>query len=210
MLFRSVHAIEHDLDVASVIECISSPSDEGDLNALAIGVGNGVDGFDQAVLLAAIDLESEAVVVQSFYEIKASAGEANRCNLDCFSTVVAEIQQSVIRDVGSRGGDVADVSAIELLPVDTILDSAASRDIYDRVLENRFTSVTQDATLSSADRAGREQVTRLRMHWKNYRDGNGDTPSGILSKTLVRYFHPFDIRHSGYLVIHNEIGRAHV
>lgn len=86
---------------------------------------------------------------------------------------------------------------------DTGDEHLSGRDIYDRVLENRFTSVTQDATLSSADRAGREQVTKLRLHWKNYRDDNGDAPRGILSRTLVRYFHPFDIRHSGYLVIQN-------
>ena len=87
--------------------------------------------MDQAVLLDAIDSESEAVVVQSFYEIKASAGEVNRCNLDFFSAVVAEIQQSVIRDVGSRGSDIADVSAIELLPVDIDRESVVVLEVLE-------------------------------------------------------------------------------
>jgi outer membrane lipoprotein-sorting protein len=78
------------------------------------------------------------------------------------------------------------------------------RDIYDRVTANRFRSVVQESTLRSADRGGREQVTRLRLHWKDYRDDSLAAERGILSKTLVKYSHPFDIRHSGYLVIHND------
>jgi hypothetical protein len=78
------------------------------------------------------------------------------------------------------------------------------RDIYDRVTANRFRSVIQESTLRSADRGGREQMTRLHMKWKDFRDEDGNAERGILSKTLVKYTHPFDIRHSGYLVIHND------
>jgi len=109
------------------------------------------------------------------------------------------------RSPGRLGAALA--AGLLLVPAPALSEPAdahlSGRDIYDRVLENRFTSVVQDATLSSGDRAGREQVTKLRMHWKDYRDGNGDAPRGILSKALVRYSHPFDIRHSGYLIIHN-------
>ncbi len=78
------------------------------------------------------------------------------------------------------------------------------RDIYDRVTANRFRSVVQESTLRSSDRGGREQTTKLRMHWKDFQDGDAESERGILSKALVKYFHPFDIRHSGYLVIHND------
>ncbi len=80
----------------------------------------------------------------------------------------------------------------------------SGRDIYDRVSANRFRSLVQESTLRSSDRGGREQTTKLRMHWKDFREGDAESERGILSKTLVKYFHPFDIRHSGYLVIHND------
>ena len=78
------------------------------------------------------------------------------------------------------------------------------RDIYDRVTENRFQSVIQESTLRSTDRGGREQMTKLHMKWRDFRAEDGNALRGILSKTLVKYTHPFDIRHSGYLVIHND------
>ena len=80
----------------------------------------------------------------------------------------------------------------------------SGRDIYDRVTANRFRSIVQESTLRSSDRGGREQITKLRMHWKDFQDGDPESERGILSKTLVKYFQPFDIRHSGYLVIHND------
>jgi len=78
------------------------------------------------------------------------------------------------------------------------------RDIYERVLANRFQSFVQDSVLRSGDRAGREQVTKLRMEWQDFRDEDAKPRKGVLSKTLVRYTHPFEIRHSGYLIVHND------
>jgi len=77
------------------------------------------------------------------------------------------------------------------------------REIYARVLANRFDSFVQESTMESSDRGGKHQVTRLRMHWKDFKRGDEPASDGVLSKTLVKYFHPFEIRHSGYLVIHN-------
>ncbi len=74
------------------------------------------------------------------------------------------------------------------------------RDIYQRVIDNRFHSFSQKSRLISADRAGREQETRILMYWKDYRDDAGNPTRGVLSKTLVTYTHPFDIRYSGYLI----------
>jgi hypothetical protein len=84
--------------------------------------------------------------------------------------------------------------------LDPDLDGAA---IYARVLKNRFDTFTQESRLASGDRAGRVQETRLQMHFKDFRDAE-DLPSrGVVSKTILRYTHPFDLRHSGYLVIQN-------
>lgn len=87
---------------------------------------------------------------------------------------------------------------------DPALDGRA---IYARVLSNRFESFTQDSSMASGDRAGRIQETRLRMHFKDFRDAEELPSRGVLSKTLVKYTYPFDLRYAGYLVIQNR-GRA--
>jgi len=83
----------------------------------------------------------------------------------------------------------------------------SGEDIYARVIANRFRSFSEESRLISADRSGREQETRLRLHWKDFRDGDGQPTGGVLSKTVVRYTHPSDIRLAGYLVQSNA-GRA--
>jgi hypothetical protein len=76
------------------------------------------------------------------------------------------------------------------------------REIYQRVLDNRFASYIQESTLISGDRGGNDQKTRLRMWFQSYRDDAGAPTDGdTLSKTRVEYTHPFDIRHANYLVI---------
>ncbi len=80
----------------------------------------------------------------------------------------------------------------------------SGRDIYEQVLENRFSSFIQRSALRSGDQAGNTQETRLRMWFKSFREDGQEPPAGgLLSKTLVKYTHPFDLRHSGYLVINN-------
>jgi outer membrane lipoprotein-sorting protein len=76
-------------------------------------------------------------------------------------------------------------------------------DIYDRVLRNRFESFSQDTQLISGDRGGRKQESRLHLIWQSFRDENGQPTRGVVSKTLVKYVYPFDVRFSGYLVISN-------
>lgn len=78
------------------------------------------------------------------------------------------------------------------------LDPALDADtIYTRVLENRFQSSVQEIELVSGDRVGREQSIRIQMLWRRYptRDDR------VLSRTLIRYLEPADLRGTGYLVI---------
>ncbi|MCH2171514.1 outer membrane lipoprotein-sorting protein [Myxococcota bacterium] len=79
-------------------------------------------------------------------------------------------------------------------------ERTSGRDIYERVLNNRFRSFIQKTTLVSMDRSGRRQESKLLMYWRDFKVSGSNT---VLSKTLVRYSHPFDIRYSGYLVIQN-------
>ena len=83
-------------------------------------------------------------------------------------------------------------------------DRLTGREIYKRVLDNRFDTFLQTSSLISGDRNGNEQTTSLRMWFENFRDAEGNPREGIvLSKTLVRYLEPFDLRHTGYLVVNN-------
>ncbi len=77
------------------------------------------------------------------------------------------------------------------------------RDIYDRVLRNRFDAFSQETQLISGDRGGRQQESRMELTWQSFRDENGQPTRGVVSKTLVRYVYPYDVRFSGYLVISN-------
>ena len=83
-------------------------------------------------------------------------------------------------------------------------DRLTGRDIYQRVLDNSFTSLIQESSLRSADRGGNEQESRFTIWYEDLRrDGNEDEPGAIISRTLVKYSHPFDIRYSGYLILSN-------
>jgi hypothetical protein len=79
----------------------------------------------------------------------------------------------------------------------------SGRDIYQCVLDNRFDSYVQHSKLLSGDRGGDIQESRLRMTWSSFRDPDGEPSEGVLSKTLVKYVDPFDLRHSGYLIINH-------
>jgi len=105
------------------------------------------------------------------------------------------------------GRRAAAVALLGLVAAVARADGAAPADppltgeqIYARVLENRLRSFSEESRLFSADRSGREQETRLRMHWKDFRDAQGTPRDGVLSKAVVRYTHPTDIRFAGYLV----------
>jgi hypothetical protein len=83
-------------------------------------------------------------------------------------------------------------------------DGLTGRDVYACVLRNRFRSYVQTSKLVSGDRGETAQESQLTMTWKSFRDEQDAPRAGVLSKTLVRYSHPFDLRFSGYLVINND------
>lgn len=94
----------------------------------------------------------------------------------------------------------ADEGAAGKVEVTAPDDGLSGHDIYERVIANRFRSFSQQSRLISADRSGRTQESRFRMHWQDFRDEDGVPQEGIVSKTLVKYTHPFDLRFSGYLI----------
>jgi hypothetical protein len=78
-----------------------------------------------------------------------------------------------------------------------------ARDIYARVLENRFEQFTQETRMASGDRVGRVQEARITLAFKDFRDAEDQPVRGIVSKVLIKYEAPFDLRYSGYLSIQN-------
>lgn len=103
-----------------------------------------------------------------------------------------------------RGVRAADAVAAHTPDAPEIRSDAelTGRDIYERVLHNRFDDFTQKTILVSGARGEGTQESRLDMWWKDFKK-NGESNGRVQSKTLVRYTHPFDIRYSGYLIINN-------
>jgi hypothetical protein len=81
----------------------------------------------------------------------------------------------------------------------------SGQDVYQCVVDNRFRSYIQDAKLVSGDRGAAVQESRLQMTWSSFRDDKDQPVDGVLSKTIVRYTDPFDLRFSGYLVVNNDL-----
>ena len=79
-----------------------------------------------------------------------------------------------------------------------------AREIYRRVLRNRFDSAVQELELVSYDRAGNQQGLRMRQLWKRYLEGSKSRGKGVLARTIVRYLDPPDLRKTGYLVINKQ------
>jgi hypothetical protein len=99
------------------------------------------------------------------------------------------------------GAAGADTAATRVGKADAEL---SGKDVYQCVVDNRFRSYIQDARLVSGDRGAAVQESRLTMTWSSFRDDQDRPVGGVLSKTIVRYTEPFDLRFSGYLVVNND------
>jgi hypothetical protein len=78
------------------------------------------------------------------------------------------------------------------------------RQIYAGVLQNRLDAFSVSARLASGSRGGRVQESRIEMDFQDLRRNGGPDKHGVISMTRVRYTHPFDFRHAGYLVIQKD------
>ena len=84
--------------------------------------------------------------------------------------------------------------------------SLTGREIYERFLKNRNRENFQQLRVISRDPGGSEQVTRFNTSASDYRDENDEATDGILAKILVQVSHPFDMRHTAYLMIAKDPG----
>lgn len=76
------------------------------------------------------------------------------------------------------------------------------KQIYEKVLDNRFDSYVQELVMNSGDRGGNIQDTEMEVKYLSYREMD----KKILSKTIMKYGAPQDVRHLGYLVINKADG----
>ena len=104
--------------------------------------------------------------------------------------------------------DLTNTPAARAKPVEDPASAAPSsaeltgKDIYQRVLDNTYESFVQVSSLTSGDRGGNEQWSRFKMWFKSEREKGKEPAKGdVVSKSRVQYTEPFDIRHSGYLVL---------
>jgi len=116
--------------------------------------------------------------------------------LPAFACILVCWGVSALR-IGTASSDDLGVTGTAVAPPQSDL---SGRDIYQRVLENRFDSFVQESSLISGDRGGNEQESRFKMWFQDLHD-SGRGRGSIVSRSMVQYTHPFDIRYSGYLVL---------
>ncbi len=84
-------------------------------------------------------------------------------------------------------------------------DSALTGDeIIERVRGNSLDSYIQKSKLISGDEAGTEQSSRMRVEWRNFRDDEDHPTEGVISKTVIIYEDPFEMRHTSYLIVNQD------
>jgi hypothetical protein len=81
-------------------------------------------------------------------------------------------------------------------------DALTGKEIYERVLDNRFDSYVEEISMHSGDRGGNVQNTAMEVKYRSFRKES----KRILSKSIMKYEAPQDVRHLGYLVINKEDG----
>ena len=78
----------------------------------------------------------------------------------------------------------------------------SGRQIYEKVLGNRYDSYLEELTMHSGDRGGNVQNTEMEIKYRNF----SKESERIVSKVITKYLAPQDVRHLGYLVINKSDG----
>jgi hypothetical protein len=85
-------------------------------------------------------------------------------------------------------------------------EQLSGREIYERFLHNRFRTMAQHLTVVSTNPRGDAQELQLLVRWKDFRDAADRPQRGVMSKTVVRFIEPFDLRRLTYLIVGREDG----
>jgi len=80
------------------------------------------------------------------------------------------------------------------------------REVYRRMLENRYKRGVQKIQIVSTDPGGSEQTTIFVASLEDHRDENDEPTDGKNASLLIEVSRPFDMRHTRYLVVSKEPG----
>jgi hypothetical protein len=82
----------------------------------------------------------------------------------------------------------------------------SAREIYQRMLDNKYRRGVQEVEVISTDPGGSEQMTVFTASLEDNRDPNNQPTEGINASLLIEVTRPFDMRHTRYLMIAKEPG----
>jgi hypothetical protein len=118
-----------------------------------------------------------------------------------FGVTIAAASSWAAEPPAEAASGEAAASEAPAVAVDTA-DGLSGRDIYEKVLDNRFDSYLEEFTMHSGDRGGNVQDTKMEVKYRSFREDS----KRILSKSIMKYLAPQDVRHLGYLVINKSDG----
>ncbi|NNL84127.1 MAG: outer membrane lipoprotein-sorting protein [Myxococcales bacterium] len=78
-------------------------------------------------------------------------------------------------------------------------EELSGKAIYQQLIDNRLRSSYAEQRFTSTDPGGDVQELHFWSRFKDYRVEGGPGPSGIVSKTMMKFTYPKDKRDSGYL-----------
>lgn len=100
----------------------------------------------------------------------------------------------------TRDGDSA------LAQSDASSATHTGREIYRRMLDNKYRRGIQEIKVVSTDPGGSEQVTVFTASLEDLRDQHDEPTDGVNANVLIEVSRPFDMRHTRYLMISKEPG----
>jgi hypothetical protein len=122
--------------------------------------------------------------------------------LACFGCALIAFVTAFAAAPGVSADDVSATPATLAKPTLKRDAELTGEEIYEKVLANTFDSFVQTSSLYSGDRGGNEQFSKFKMWFRSEeQEGVVFEKGDVVSKSLVQYTEPFDIRHSGYLIL---------
>ena len=98
------------------------------------------------------------------------------------------------------------IAALEAASPEVKAPDLTGRDIYQRVLDNRYQRGVQKVRITSTDPGGSAQITELTASLEDLRNEEGEPTKGVIAKLLIGITSPFDMRHTAYLMITRDPG----
>jgi hypothetical protein len=110
------------------------------------------------------------------------------------------------REPSEGGAGVVQADARPLVEEFENPAALSGREIYKRLLANKYRRGVQKLKIISSDPGGSEQTTVFEASLEDHRDETGDPVDGLNASVLIEVSSPFDMRHTTYLMVSKEPG----